>query len=129
MEQGGSIPINRSDPSPSSIRAAIELLLRGEIILIFPGGTRSSAGTAFKRGAASIALHAQVPIVPAYYDGPKQMQVAHLVGRPSVKVTFGVPIATAGRPIDRHSTTLITRQIEDEVEALKSASDRQLQAA
>lgn len=129
MEQSGSIAIDRTDPSPSSIKTAIELLHRGEIMLVFPSGTRSKESGKFKRGAATIALHAQVPIVPAYYDGPEHMRVAHLIGRPHVNVTFGDIIATAGRPIDRHSATLITRQIEDEIEALKSAFDGRLHAA
>ena len=53
------------------------------IILIFPSGTRSEENIAFKRGAATIALHARVPLVPAFFQGPKQMQVAH-------PATFGI---------------------------------------
>lgn len=129
MEQGGSIAIDRTDPTPSSIKAAIDLLHRGEIMLVFPSGTRSKEAVTFKRGAATIALHAQVPIVPAYYQGPGHMSVAHLIGRPKVTVTFGDIIVTTGRPIDRPSATSITRQIEVEIAALQSASDARLQAA
>jgi 1-acyl-sn-glycerol-3-phosphate acyltransferase len=49
LEHGGSVPIDRADPSLSSIKAAVDILQRGEIILIFPSGTRSEENIAFKR--------------------------------------------------------------------------------
>ena len=70
LQQGGSIPIDRADPSPGSIKTAVEILQNGEILLIFPSGSRKTESIAFKRGAATIALHARVPLVPAFYEGP-----------------------------------------------------------
>jgi len=118
MLQAGSIPLDRADPSPGSIKTAVELLRQGEIILIFPSGSRSREHAAFKRGAATIALHAQVPIVPAFYRGPKQMDVAHLMGRPRIQVTFGPRIETAGLPIDRSAATALTLRLQAAVEDL-----------
>ena len=69
LEHVGSIPIDRADPSPSSIKAAVEILQHGGVILIFPSGTRSDEDIAFKRGAATVALHARVPLVPAFFQG------------------------------------------------------------
>ena len=34
-----------------------------------------------KRGAATVALRVRAPLVPAFFQGPKQMQVAHLLHR------------------------------------------------
>ena len=101
LVQGGSVPINRTDPSPSSIRTAIDILQRGEIVLIFPSGTRSDENIAFKRGAATIALRARVPLVPAFFQGPRRIQAAHFLRRPSIEVTFGAPIATVGYRLGR----------------------------
>src|ERR1039457_2417855 len=92
LEHGGSIPIDRAEPSLRSIKAAVAILQHGEIFLIFPTGTRSDENIAFKRGAATIALHARVPLVPAFFQGPKQMQVAHLLHRPLIRMTFGSPL-------------------------------------
>jgi 1-acyl-sn-glycerol-3-phosphate acyltransferase len=36
LTHGGSLPIDRADPSPSSIKTAVDMLQHGEIILIFP---------------------------------------------------------------------------------------------
>jgi 1-acyl-sn-glycerol-3-phosphate acyltransferase len=81
LEHGGSVPIDRADPSPSSIKTAVDILKHGELLLMFPSGTRSEENIAFKRGAATFALHARVPLVPAFFQGPKQIQVAHLLHR------------------------------------------------
>ena len=51
LTHGGSLPIDRADPSPSSIKTAVDMLRHGEIILIFPSGTRSEENIAFKRAA------------------------------------------------------------------------------
>ncbi|MGB8093488.1 MAG: lysophospholipid acyltransferase family protein [Pseudolabrys sp.] len=96
---GGSLPIDRADPSPSSIKAAVDMLQHGEIILIFPSGTRSEENIAFKRGAATIALHARVPLVPAFFQGPKQMQVAHLLHRPPIPGDIRITDSNSGAAV------------------------------
>ena len=129
LTQGGSMPIDRADPSPSSIKTAVDILQRGEIILIFPTGTRSEENVAFKRGAATIALHARVPLVPAFFQGPRQIQVAHLLHRPPIRVTFGSPIPTAGLPFGKGTTINLTRQLQAAIGELRSAVNSKVIAA
>jgi len=129
LEHGGSVPINRAGPSPSSIKTAVDILQRGEIILIFPSGTRSQEDLAFKRGAATVALHARVPLVPAFFQGPKQMQVAHLVRRPLIRVAFGPPIPTAELPIGKRTTIDLTQQLQAAIGELQSIANSRLSAA
>ncbi len=119
LEQGGSIPVDRAEPSPSTIKSAVELLRNGELLLIFPAGTRQE-NARFKRGAATIALHAAVPIVPALYEGPKDMQMTHLLGRPRISVTFGAVIPTAGLPVDRCTASELTQQLQTSIEGLRT---------
>ena len=123
LEHGGSVPIDRADPSPSSIKTAVDILRHGEIILIFLSGTRSEENIAFKRGAAMVALHARVPLVPAFFQGPKQMQVAHLLHRPLIRVTFGSPIPTEELHIGRKTTIDLTRQLQAAIGELRSIAD------
>jgi 1-acyl-sn-glycerol-3-phosphate acyltransferase len=129
LTHGGSVPVDRADPSPSSIKTAVDILQRGEIILIFPSGTRSEENIAFKRGAATIALHARVPLVPAFFQGPKQMQVAHLLHRPLIRMTFGSPITTAELPFGKGTTIDLTRQLQAAIDELRSIADSTLSAA
>jgi 1-acyl-sn-glycerol-3-phosphate acyltransferase len=123
LEHGGSIPIDRAEPSPSSIKAAVDILQQGGVILIFPAGTRSDENIAFKRGAATIALHARVPLVPAFFQGPKQMQVAHLLHRPPIRVTFGSPIPTAELPLGKETAIELTRRLQAAIGELRSIAD------
>lgn len=129
LEHGGSMPIDRAGPSPSSIKTAVDVLERGDIILMFPSGTRGGDDLPFKRGAATVALHARVPLVPAFYQGPKHMKFKHLVQRPQVHVTFGRPIATVGLPIGKQTAVVLTRQLQAAIDELESAASSKLSAA
>ena len=129
LQHGGSIPINRADPSPSSIKTAVDILQNGEIILIFPSGTRRAENAAFKRGAATVALHARVPLVPAFYEGPTQMQIGHIMHRPRIRVTFGAPIPTTELPLGKATTFALTHQLEVAIAKLKPAMNLDLSAA
>jgi 1-acyl-sn-glycerol-3-phosphate acyltransferase len=128
LTYGGSLSIDRTDPSPSSIKTAVDMLQHGEIILIFPSGTRSQENIAFKRGAATVALHTRVPLVPAFFQGPKQMQVTHLLHRPPIRVTFGSPIPTAVLPIGRGTTIDLSRQLQLAFEELRSIRPKSARA-
>lgn len=126
LQHGGSISINRAEPSPSSIKTAIDILRRGEIILIFPSGTRSGETAAFKRGAATVALHARVPLVPAFYQGPKHMHIAHVMHRPRIRVTFGTAIPTTLLPLGKETTVALTRQLQAAIGELRSIANSDL---
>jgi 1-acyl-sn-glycerol-3-phosphate acyltransferase len=129
LRHGGSIPINRAEPSPSSIKTAIDVLRRDEIILIFPSGTRSGENAAFKRGAATVALHARVPLVPAFYQGPKHMGITHIMHRPRIRVMFGAPIPTTSLQLGKETTAVLTRQLQAAIGELRSMANSDLCAA
>ena len=63
----GAFPVDRAAIDRNAMRNAVELLEQDKMLLIFPEGTRSRDGTlgVFKNGAASFALQAGAPIVPA----------------------------------------------------------------
>jgi len=62
----GAFPVKQATADRSALRKAIELLETGEVVCIFPEGTRSLGGTLLKAelGIAMIAVKAKVPIVP-----------------------------------------------------------------
>jgi 1-acyl-sn-glycerol-3-phosphate acyltransferase len=129
LQQGGSIPIDRADPSPRSIKTAVDILKNGEIILIFPTGSRKAESVAFKRGAATVALHARVPIVPAFYEGPRHMQMGHIMHRPRIRVKFGAPIPTMELPLGKATTFTLTHQLTAAIGDLQSNVALDLSAA
>ena len=94
----GGIPVKREQVDLSAIRGAFEALKNGNILLIFPEGTRigvkKKIGEA-KRGVAYLASRTKVPVIPTAIIGadkiwPPEKKIPHLKGK--VKVIFGNPI-------------------------------------
>ncbi len=89
-------PIERRSGALSSTPA--DLLAGGWNMLIFPEGTRSNDGWAqnFKLGAAFIAIHSQVPVVPVALRGTYAAMPRGrnwpVPGRRAVTVRYGRPL-------------------------------------
>lgn len=85
VKQLGAFPVKRGGVSKESIRLSIDLLKNGEMIGIFPEGTRNrSGGEAAKRGAAHLALKSGAVVVPAAIIGSYKpfSKVKLLIGKP-----------------------------------------------
>src|SRR3989338_3614730 len=65
------IPLERGEADIGAIRKAINYLLKGEAIAIFPEGGRQLSGRVreVRRGVGLLALKAKVPIIPAFVRG------------------------------------------------------------
>lgn len=85
-----AFPVDRENPSPSTIKIPVKLLKRKEVVGIFPSGTRNSEGAPLKRGAVTIANLSKSPIVPAYYYGPRTLK--ELKRMKKAVIMFGEPI-------------------------------------
>jgi 1-acyl-sn-glycerol-3-phosphate acyltransferase len=93
----GAIPIDREGSALSGIRATIQSLRQGHLVLVFPEGTRSRGGEigTFKPGLAVVARRAGVPIVPAAIEGAYDAwpRGASLPYRGTIHLHFGRPIS------------------------------------
>lgn len=65
------LPIDRSADLKVSLKPALDAFRRGEILLMFPEGTRTLDGTMgrFKRGVGYLALTGRIDILPIYLSG------------------------------------------------------------
>jgi 1-acyl-sn-glycerol-3-phosphate acyltransferase len=76
---GGAFPVRRGDADVDAIHRAIELVEDGQIVVMFPEGTRRKKGLRKKyearahTGTARIALAANVPLVPAAIKGTDRL--------------------------------------------------------
>jgi 1-acyl-sn-glycerol-3-phosphate acyltransferase len=76
---GGAFPVRRGTGDRDAMRTAIELARDGEIVVMFPEGTRRTKGLRKKfearahTGAARIALSAGSPLVPAAIKGTDRL--------------------------------------------------------
>lgn len=90
MEHLNAFPVDRENPGPSSIKRPRKLLKDGQVIGIFPSGTRTSEEVPLKKGAVSIAVSAGAPLIPAAYAGPANLK--ELFSRKKPRIIFGEPI-------------------------------------
>ena len=79
LRGGGAFKVRRGEGDVEAMRTAVELVRRGEIVVMFPEGTRRKKGLRKKHvarahtGAARIALQAGVPLVPAAISGTDRL--------------------------------------------------------
>ena len=92
----GAQPLRREGADPAALRMAQRVLAGGGALLVFPEGTRGPEGTLreAKPGAALLAMHSGVPVVPAYVSGSgRAWPRGRRLPRPAkVVVTFGAPL-------------------------------------
>lgn len=92
----GAFPFPRERGSTLGLERAARLLARGQLVLVFPEGTRSRNGAInqFKLGAARLALQTGIPLVPVHLTGTREI-LPPGSWRPrhhGVRVVFGTPL-------------------------------------
>lgn len=117
MELGGVIPVRREDPSQSSLDAGVGVLNAGNLLGIFPEGTRSPDGRLYKgkSGAARMAVEVGCPVVPTGLIGtmhvmPKEAKLPGL--GPRVTVKFGRPMSV---PAEAKQDARVLRTFTDDL--------------
>jgi 1-acyl-sn-glycerol-3-phosphate acyltransferase len=97
LQSVGGIPIDRDGSALAGIRATLEALQRGEMVLVFPEGTRTRDGNlgVFKPGLSLVARRAKVPIIPAAIEGAYHAwpRAAAVPRAGTVHVHYGRPLA------------------------------------
>ncbi len=88
-----TIPVRRGRFDRASYLKAIEIAKRGEILVLFPEGTRSKDGKlkAGKTGAAKVSIEAGVPVIPACIRNSNRIKQV-LFSADRVEVLYGKPI-------------------------------------
>jgi 1-acyl-sn-glycerol-3-phosphate acyltransferase len=115
LRQLNAFPVDRDNPGPSVLKIPYKLLSEGEVVGIFPSGTRTSEQTALKQGAITIAQRSKVPIIPAVYIGPDNLKEVLL--RKKARLIFGKPIHITST--DRNTRDYFTNLLELTFEELK----------
>lgn len=87
----GAFPVRRDKSDRNAIRTAVKLLEEGNVVGVFPEGTRSQTGELLKPhlGAAMLAFKAGVPMLPVAVSGTRGV-----FGK--VTVHFGRPLFSQG---------------------------------
>jgi 1-acyl-sn-glycerol-3-phosphate acyltransferase len=92
----GGFRVDRARFDLDAVRLALAVLERGEVLGMYPEGTRSPGVLGpFLDGAAWLALRLGVPIVPCAVAGTDRVRRARLPRGVGVRVTFAEPIEVA----------------------------------
>jgi len=123
FKMAGQIPIEREggEKSETALNTALKVLKEGNLLGIYPEGTRSPNGKLHRgrTGVARLALAADVPILPVGLVGtedvmPKEAKMPRLFGRPKVVVKIGRPLDFS-RFADRDRDRFVLRSMTDEL--------------
>jgi 1-acyl-sn-glycerol-3-phosphate acyltransferase len=93
LRAGGAFKVRRGEGDVGAMQTAGELVREGEIVVMFPEGTRQKKGLVKRHtarphtGAARIALTASAPLVPAAIGGTDR-----LLRLGPLRVAYGPPI-------------------------------------
>jgi 1-acyl-sn-glycerol-3-phosphate acyltransferase len=113
-----AFPVDRSNPGPSVLKIPSRLLAQGEVVGIFPSGTRIEEQTALKQGAITIAQRSKVPVIPAAYIGPNNFR--ELFSKREAYLLFGEPIHPSSSKEERdYYTNLLEERINALVQQLQ----------
>jgi len=126
LTDAGLIPVARGgnvQQRMEVMRQAEGLLAGGHALAIFPEGSRSHSGELQegKGGAALLAIHAGVPILPVAVAGIEQLHgLACVFRRPRVTVTIGTPfrLQSDGVRLSRSELSRLTDEIMRRIAAL-----------
>ncbi|WFF06658.1 lysophospholipid acyltransferase family protein [Micromonospora sp. WMMD1076] len=122
----GAIPVERAGgrAALTAFDAAIPVLKAGDLVAVYPEGTRSPDGRLYRgrTGAARLAVAAGVPIIPVGVTGTDKAQPIGTriprPGRAKITIRFGKPLDFTGRPDDRTSLRAMTDEMMAEIQKL-----------
>jgi 1-acyl-sn-glycerol-3-phosphate acyltransferase len=93
LDAAGAFPVHRERTDVEAVQTAVRLAREGNVVVMFPEGTRRRKGLVKKHqararsGAARIALDAGVPLVPAAVAGTDR-----LLRLGPLRIAYGAPI-------------------------------------
>jgi glycerol-3-phosphate dehydrogenase (NAD(P)+) len=90
----GAFPVQRGTGDAAMIETAKAILERGDILLMFPEGTRTRPGPLGKpkRGAARLALETGAPVVPVAVIGTEAVRRGWRIRPHKVRIRAGLPL-------------------------------------
>jgi len=116
MLSAGTFPVSRGSGDGRAIARGVELLRRGELVVVFPQGTcLPFRERSWRRGAARLALEAGAPLVPICLVGTERAVRPHRVklGLPRIRIVVGEPLQPEGTAAE------LTVRLEAAVEELR----------
>jgi 1-acyl-sn-glycerol-3-phosphate acyltransferase len=125
IDAAGAFPVHRGLADVDAVETAVRLAREGNVVVMFPEGTRRAKGLVKKHqarprsGAARIALEAGVPLVPAAVAGTDR-----LLTLGPLRIAYGAPVEIDDlRESDdiRHSSQEATERLMARIAELEAS--------
>ncbi|MBA3365833.1 MAG: 1-acyl-sn-glycerol-3-phosphate acyltransferase [Actinobacteria bacterium] len=122
LDAAGAFPVRRGEGDREALERAVSLCRQGELVVMFPEGTRRKKGLRKKwqprahTGAARIALEAGVPLIPAGITGTER-----LARLGPFRVAYGppMPLVNPGNEDVKDAAQIVTEQLMAEIHRLE----------
>jgi 1-acyl-sn-glycerol-3-phosphate acyltransferase len=136
LQRTGQIPVDRFHPDPHAVKTALRVLRDGDVVGVFPEGTRGDGELRrIHRGAAYFALASGAPVVPVVFLGTR-LPSGGTDSRPptgsriDVVVGRGVEVAAQPWPRTREQveglSRLLHERLLENLDAARAATGRDL---
>jgi 1-acyl-sn-glycerol-3-phosphate acyltransferase len=132
----GAFPVQRDAADREALRRAQEVLERGQLLVLFPEGTRGEGPSVgeLHEGAAFLAARTGAPIVPVGIGGsdvsmpkgrriPKPLRIRIVVGEP-----LAAPARTEGGRVPRSSIHATTDALRGAIQAVYDEARKEFDA-
>jgi len=95
IEHLGAFPIHRGESDREALRRSLEVLAAGQVLLMFPEGTRFEDGRVhpFAPGVGLLAVRSGAPVIPAAMKGTDRIRRDGRLRLASVRLAAGPPVA------------------------------------
>ena len=117
----GAIPIERGAADRHAMRAARDLIASGEMMIVFPEGTRQTGDrvAGVFDGVSYLASKAKAPIVPVGIAGTEGITsgTRWFPRRTRVSIVVGDPIAPPEGRVSRPALTVFSSEVADALQA------------
>lgn len=105
--------VDRDNPGPSVVKVPMKLIKDGEIVGIFPSGTRNAEASNLKQGAITIAQLSKAPIIPAAYIGPNTPK--EVFSKKKGYIIYGEPIYVNAKGKEKEGREAYTQLLEQQL--------------
>jgi len=117
IKKYNALPIS----SAQGLMSAVRVLKKGNVVVIFPEGTRSRKGymLPFNPGASYLSISLGVPVIPVYITNSDKKVISLILRINKLKIRFGKPIYPNGYKRQRKDIERFAVKLKDEVMRLR----------
>jgi 1-acyl-sn-glycerol-3-phosphate acyltransferase len=126
----GAFPVKQSTADRAALRKALDLLEQGQVVCIFPEGTRSLDGKLMKAqaGIGMVALRSRAPVVPVALVGTRKLLPPHsfFFHFSRVRIIYGEPLTFDDlyeRGMDREAIEQVGERVMAAIAKLKESDE------